>query len=55
MEIGLDYLPKYTITVIIIIIIIIIGKMDTATPVQVWSGPEGSRRLRLPHSKTFGS
>jgi hypothetical protein len=55
MEIGLDYLPKYTITVIIIIIIIIIGKMDTATPVQVWSGPEGSRRLRLPHFKTFGS
>jgi hypothetical protein len=32
MEIGLDYLPKYT--VIIIIIIIIIGGKGEATPVQ---------------------
>ena len=31
--------------VIIIIIIIIIGK---AVPLQAWSGPEGSRKLRFP-------
>jgi len=27
----------------------------TAIPVQTWTGPEGSRRLRLPDLKTFGS
>ena len=31
--------------IIIIIIIIIIGKAD---PLQAWSGPEGSRKLRFP-------
>jgi len=25
-----------------------------AIPLQAWSGPEGSRRLRLPDFKTFG-
>jgi hypothetical protein len=53
MEIGLDYLPKYT--VIIIIIIIIISKKGKATPTQVWTGPDCSRRLRFPDFKTFGS
>ena len=32
-------------------IIIIIGK---AIPLQAWTGPEGSRRLRLPDFKTIG-
>jgi len=26
-----------------------------AIPVQVWTGPEGSRRLRLPDFKTVGT
>ena len=36
----------------IIIIIIINGK---AIPVQARTGPEGSRRLRLPNFKTIGT
>jgi hypothetical protein len=26
-----------------------------AIPLQVWTGPEGSRRLRLPYFKTIGT
>jgi hypothetical protein len=26
-----------------------------AMPLQAWTGPEGSRRLRLPDSKTVGT
>ena len=26
-----------------------------AIPLQTWTGPEGSRRLRLPDFKTFGT
>ena len=26
-----------------------------ATPLQAWTGPEGSRRLRLPDFKTIGT
>jgi hypothetical protein len=26
-----------------------------ANPVQVWTGPEGSRKLRLPDFKTVGT
>jgi len=26
-----------------------------AIPLQAWTGPEGSRRLRLPHFKTIGT
>jgi hypothetical protein len=26
-----------------------------AVPLQVWTGPEGSRRLRLPDFKTIGT
>jgi len=26
-----------------------------AIPLQAWTGPEGSRRLRLPDFKTFGT
>jgi len=28
---------------------------DTAIPLQAWSGPEGSRRFRLPDFKTIGT
>jgi hypothetical protein len=28
---------------------------DTATPLQTWTGPEGSRRLKLPDFKTIGT
>jgi len=27
---------------------------DKAIPVQAWTGPEGSRKLRLPDFKTIG-
>jgi hypothetical protein len=26
-----------------------------AIPLQAWTGPEGSRKLRLPHFKTVGT
>jgi len=32
--------------------IIVKGK---AIPLQVWTGPEGSRRLRIPDFKTIGT
>jgi hypothetical protein len=28
---------------------------NKAFPLQIWIGPEGSRRLRLPDFKTFGT
>jgi hypothetical protein len=28
---------------------------DKAIPLQAWTGPEGSRRLRLPYFKTIGT
>jgi len=28
---------------------------DKAIPLQVWTGPEGSRRLRIPDFKTVGT
>ena len=34
--------------------LVIKGKV-TAITVQVWTGPEGSRRLRLPDFKTIGT
>jgi len=30
-------------------------KTGKAIPLQAWTGPEGSRRLRLPDSKTIGT
>ena len=41
--------------IIIIIIIIIIIKQNKTIPLQAWTGPEGSRRLRLPDYKTIGT
>jgi len=29
--------------------------LDKAVPLQAWTGPEGSRRLRLPDFKTIGT
>jgi len=34
---------------------VIKGKYGKAIPLQVWTGPEGSRRLRLPDFKTIGT
>jgi hypothetical protein len=31
------------------------GKKVKANPLQVWTGPEVSRRLRLPDFKTIGT
>jgi len=31
-----------------------LGKGNTI-PLQIWTGPQGSRRLRLPDFKTFGT
>jgi hypothetical protein len=28
---------------------------DKTVPLQAWTGPEGSKRLRLPDFKTFGT
>jgi len=30
-------------------------RKNKATPLQDWTGPEGSRRLRLPDFKTIGT
>jgi len=30
-------------------------KKDRAIPLHAWTGPEGSRRLRLPDFKTIGT
>jgi len=30
-------------------------KKQKAIPLQAWSGPEGSRRFRLPDFKTIGT
>jgi len=31
------------------------SKKGKAIPLQAWTGPEGSRRLRLPDFKTIGT
>ena len=31
------------------------GKTAKAIPLQFWTGPEGSRKLRLPDFKTIGT
>jgi hypothetical protein len=31
------------------------GKKGKSIPLQAWTGPEGSRRLRLPDFKTIGT
>jgi len=31
------------------------GNKDKAIPLQAWTGPEGSRRLRLPDFMTVGT
>jgi hypothetical protein len=31
------------------------GKKGTAIPARAWTGPEGSRRFRLPDFKTVGT
>jgi hypothetical protein len=48
--------------IIIIIIIIIISSSSSSSsssskviPLQVWTGPEGSRRLRFPDFTTIGT
>jgi len=32
-----------------------VKKKGKAIPLQAWTGPEGSRRLRLPDFKTVGT
>jgi hypothetical protein len=32
-----------------------LGKKGKTIPLQAWTGPEGSRRLRLPDFKTIGT
>ena len=39
---GMDYLE-------------ILGALISWNPVKAWTGPEGSRRLRLPDFKTIGT
>jgi hypothetical protein len=33
----------------------LIKGIDKAISLQAWTGPEGSRRLRLPYFKTIGT
>jgi hypothetical protein len=43
---------SYYITIFMQLVSIYKGK---AIPLQAWTGPEGSRRLRLPDFKTIGA
>jgi len=36
-------------------VLTILLKSKKAIPLQAWTGPEGSRRLRLPDFQTFGT
>jgi hypothetical protein len=47
---------KFVIYVFLILCLYIKGKgKDKAIPLQAWTGPEGSRVLRLPDFKTMGT
>ena len=47
-SLGVKRLKKYE-------YIFIAKKKGKEIPVQAWTGPEGSRRLRLPDFKTIGT
>ena len=48
----LELYPGYKNTYLHTCLDYILSKKGTAIPVQVWTGPEGCRRLRLPDFKT---
>jgi len=41
--------------VVVVVVVIVILVKGKAIPLQVWTGPEGSRRLRFPDFKTIGT
>ena len=54
--------PKEVLTLVVILAVLLLWSNDPygkgkgkAIPLQAWTGPEGSRRLRLPDFKTFGT
>jgi len=36
-------------------VVVVLKKSKKLIPLQAWTGPEGSRRLRLPDFKTIGT
>jgi hypothetical protein len=38
-----------------VILIVVVVVIDKEIPLQAWTGPEGSRRLRLPDIRTIGT
>ena len=48
--------PIFTIKIFVIIQLkLFINNIEKAIPLQAWTGPEDSRRLRLPDFKTIGT
>ena len=45
--------PKYVVEMHIIFITVL--SKNKSIPLKAWTGPEGSRRLRLPDFKTIGT
>jgi len=45
--------PNIVVVVVVVVVIIIIIINDKEIPLQAWTSPEVSRRLRLPYFKTL--
>jgi len=39
---------------LLLVVVALVKGKGKAIPLQAWTGPEGSRRLRLPDIKTIG-
>ena len=53
-ERGFSVVVVVVVAVVVVIIIIVVIN-DKEIPIQAWTDPEGSRRLRLPDFKTLGT
>jgi len=46
------------VAVVVVVVVEVVVQLvikDKALPVKAWTGPEGSRKLRLPHFMTIGT
>jgi len=54
-ERGFSVVVVVVVVAVVVVIIIIVVINDKEIPIQAWTDPEGSRRLRLPDFKTLGT
>ena len=40
---------------VVVVVVVVVKDKGKAIPLQPWTGPEGCRRLRLPHFKIIGT